>query len=87
MLGLLDNLIDCLNTGAVIIFTIRLSLHSRTQVSLNLANSSTGDLDIAFAGKFEPFKDDMDAVLIFDGSSFMLEQLSGQVKTRCVAEV
>ena len=53
-------------------------------MSLHLANTSNGDLDASFAGKFEPARDDMDALLIFDGTSFRMEQVAGQIKTRCV---
>jgi len=56
-------------------------------VSLHLANNINGDLDIAYSGKFEPPKDDLDALLIFDGRSFRLEQLRGQIKTRWVAHM
>ncbi len=55
------------------------------QVSLYLANNNTGDvnnLDVSFSGKYEAGKDDLDALMIFDGTGFRLEQLSGQIKTR-----
>ena len=47
-----------------------------------MPNTSNGDLDASFAGKFEPARDDMDALLIFDGTSFRMEQVTGQIKTR-----
>lgn len=51
---------------------------------LYLPNSNTGDRDLQFSGKLEKAKDDLDAVLIFDGSSFRLELLGSQVNARWV---
>jgi hypothetical protein len=56
--------------------------YTHSQVSLYLPNNNNGDLDINFSGKQETAKDDLDALLIFDGNCFRLEQLSGQIKTR-----
>ncbi|GAX77896.1 hypothetical protein CEUSTIGMA_g5338.t1 [Chlamydomonas eustigma] len=56
------------------------------KVSLYLANNNNEELDINFTGKQETAKDDLDALLIFDGSSFRLEQLSSQIKTRYVRD-
>ena len=37
---------------------------------------------VVFRGNFEPSRDDLDCVLIFDGTGFRLERQAGTVKLR-----
>lgn len=60
--------------------------HAHTQVSVQLPNSSTGAVDLGFQGKFEPSRDDLDCVAVFDGTTFHLELMSGSVKCKCVCD-
>ncbi len=39
-------------------------------------------MDVHFTGSTEHAKDELDCVAVFDGTSFRLELLSGQVKLR-----
>lgn len=48
-------------------------------MALTLPNSNAGQPDQQFRGNFEHSKDEMDCVLLFDGSSFRLEALAGRV--------
>jgi hypothetical protein len=51
------------------------------QVAICLPNEA-GDMDVHFTGSTEHAKDELDCVAVFDGTSFRLELLSGQVKLR-----
>lgn len=50
-------------------------------MALTLPNSNAGQPDQQFRGNFEHSKDDMDCVLLFDGSSFRLEALAGRINS------
>lgn len=51
-------------------------------MSVHLPNNNNGDLDVLLSGKFEPSRDELDCIAVFDGTGFRLEVLAGQMATR-----
>ena len=50
------------------------------QVTLKLPNAQAAAAPVEFRGQHEASRDDLDCVAVFDGSSFTIEQVTGQVK-------
>lgn len=59
-----------------------LAIGSNNDVGVEFDTAGEGKPPITFQGNFVPSKDEgLDCVLIFDGSSFRLEQVAGHVKS------
>ena len=50
------------------------------QVTLKLPNSKPGAAPVEFRGQHEASRDEFDCVAVFDGSTFTVERVTGQVK-------
>lgn len=47
-----------------------------------LPNTATNQVDLEFQGSFEPSRDGLDAVAIFDGTSWRLELIDATLNLR-----
>lgn len=65
--------LSCAYPSACYIFSAYRPLPGPVQVSLTMG-------DAAFTGRYEPSRDGLDCVAIFDGTSFRLELLGASVK-------
>ena len=52
------------------------------QATLMLPNTNTGMADLEFRGSFEPSKDGLDAVALFDGTCWRLELIDAALNLR-----
>ena len=51
------------------------------QVVVQLPDSTCEGADVAFSGRYESSRDNLDCVALFDGTSWRVELVQGLVKT------
>ncbi|KAK9818777.1 hypothetical protein WJX74_005598 [Apatococcus lobatus] len=57
--------------------------HQKNQACMMLPNTATNQVDLEFQGPFEPSRDGLDAVAIFDGTCWRLELIDATLNLRC----